>query len=396
MTALYVRMFIRPSSMASKLARVDWGGILIFVGAATSFTLAISWGGVQYAWASYQVLVPLILGALGFGLFGLYEHYVALEPCVPLKVFGTRNTVCAYIDTVLHALVVMAIVYILPLYYQSVKGYSDTVVGVAVFPQTFTVAPMAILVGILIGRSGKFAWAVWAGWACTVLGLGLLYLLDADTSVPAWIFLNLVSGLGTGALFPAHQFSVQAATDDDALAAAVAMYSFFRVLGQALGVSVGGTIVQNQLRANLLAIPQFAWQAEQLSQNSNAVAAVAQALPEGLEKRLLQEAFAGALRVCCLLARHVRHRGLRVRRQLGDPGLPAGPAEAAAGAGGGGGAGAARVGRSGAQGGCQLERVLVAGAHAERELLGPRGRSRETLTGRSESREAERQASMID
>ena len=163
----------------------------------------------------------------------------------PLKAFGTRNAIAAYIDTVLRAMIVMVLVYILPIYYQAVKGYSTTVTGVAVFPQTFTVAPAAVIIGIVIGKIGRFAWAVWAGWACTCFGLGLMYLLDVDTIVPQWIFLNLVSGLGTGTLFPAHQFSVQAATDDDALSAAVAMYSFFRVLGQAFGVSVGGTIVQN-------------------------------------------------------------------------------------------------------------------------------------------------------
>ena len=297
MSALYVRMAIRPSSMASKLGRVDWGGIAIFIGSATSFVLSISWAGIQYPWNGVPVLVPLILGVAGFLGFGLYEQYIAIEPCVPMKVFGTRNSIAAYICTVLHALIVMVIVYILPLYYQSVKGYNTTITGIAVFPQTFTVAPAAVVIGILIGKFGRFAWAAWGGWAFTCAGMGLMYLLDADTTVPQWIFINLVSGLGTGTLFPAHQFSVQAATDDDALSAAVAMYSFFRVLGQSFGVTVGGTIVQNQLAQILAAKPEFAWQAAELSADANALAVYAQTLPDGVEKRMLQESFADALRI---------------------------------------------------------------------------------------------------
>ena len=82
MSALYVRMFISPSSTASKLTRVNWGGMTIFIGAATSFVMAISWGGVQYPWVSAQVLAPLLVGVAGFVGFGFYEHYVAIEPCV--------------------------------------------------------------------------------------------------------------------------------------------------------------------------------------------------------------------------------------------------------------------------------------------------------------------------
>ena len=284
--------------MASKVARVDWGGMVIFIGSATSFILAVSWGGVQFPWVSYQTLVPLIVGITGFIGFGFYEEYVAVEPSVPMKVFGTRNAIAAYIDTVLHSLIVFVMMYILPLYYQASKGYNTTITGVAVFPQTFTVAPAAVIVGVAIGKIGRFAWACWLGWAMTALGVGLMYLLDADSSVPQWIFLNLVSGLGTGILYPAHQFSVQAATGNEALSAAVAMYSFFRALGQAFGTTVGGTIVQNQLFSILSARPEFAHQAAELSADASALAAIVQAMEEGPAKRLLAVSYASALKTC--------------------------------------------------------------------------------------------------
>lgn len=47
--------------------------------------LALTWGGVQYPWASYQVLLPLILGLIGMALFVWYEAKVPAEPLMPFR-----------------------------------------------------------------------------------------------------------------------------------------------------------------------------------------------------------------------------------------------------------------------------------------------------------------------
>jgi len=86
--------------------------------------------------------------------------------------------------------------------------------------------------------TGRYRWAIWAGWILTTLGCGLLYLLDVDTRTAAWIFLNLVVGLGTGMLFPSMQFAIQASSSNADLAFAVSMFTFFRSFGQAVRPSL--------------------------------------------------------------------------------------------------------------------------------------------------------------
>lgn len=76
--------------------------------------------------------------------------------------------------------------YYLPLYFQVAKGYSPLLSGVALIPQSFSVCPASVITGILITRTGRYRWAIWGGWALTVLGTGLLYLLDVDTPTVAW------------------------------------------------------------------------------------------------------------------------------------------------------------------------------------------------------------------
>ena len=185
----------------------------------------------------------------------------------------------------------------MPLYYEAVQGYSPIIAGVALFPDTFTVAPLAVVTGISITITGHYRWAVWSGWAITVLGVGLSILLKVDTSIPAWIFLTMVSGIGLGILFPSMQFSLQAATTNKDMGFAVAMFSFFRTFGQAIGVAIGGVIFQNQMEKKLRAYPQFASQANELAKDAAALVQVIKATPEGQDKLDLRTAYIDSVRV---------------------------------------------------------------------------------------------------
>jgi len=61
----------------------------------------------------------------------------------------------------------------------------------------------------VVGLTGQYLWALWVGWLLTCFGLGLLILLNANTTVAQWIFLEAVSGLGIGLLFPSIALAVQ-------------------------------------------------------------------------------------------------------------------------------------------------------------------------------------------
>ena len=194
-------------------------------------------------------------------------------------------------------MVLWSLLYYMPLYHEAVKGFSPILSGVALFPQTFTVAPAAVVVGILITVTGRYRWAIWAGWFLTVLGTGLLYLLDVQTSTAAWIFLNLVGGLGMGMLFPSMAFAIQASQTNEDLAFAIAMFSFFRAFGQAIGVAVGGTVFQNQMKSKLLVYPALAPKADEYSKDASSLVQIIKSMQDDVMKRNLQHAYADSLKV---------------------------------------------------------------------------------------------------
>ena len=182
------------------------------------------------------------------------------------------------------------------------------ITGVAAFPESFSVAPASVITGIIVAVTGRYRWGVWSGWTITTLGCGLLILLDVDTTIPAWIFLNLVPGLGTGVLFSGMNFSLQGSCADEDIASAVAFFTFFRSFGQTIGVAVGGVIFQNQIRSKLLSYPLLASMADEYSQDASGLVQVIKSMSDDLpQKAQLIQAYADSLKtiwlvMCCLSA----------------------------------------------------------------------------------------------
>ena len=81
------------------------------------------------------------------------------------------------------------------------------------------------------------------------------------------------------------------------MAYAVAFYSFFRAFGQGIGVAVGGTIFQNQIKKKLQAYPLLAPLAAEYSKDAAALVQVIKAMEKGTARSQLVDAYADSLKV---------------------------------------------------------------------------------------------------
>lgn len=296
MVFLFLKLNILHAALASKLRRIDFVGTLLFVGGTTSFLLGLSWGGVLHPWASVQTLVPILIGVASMILFVLYEAKLAKEPLIPPSLFNNTTANIAYLIDAWHGCILWCLLYYLPLYFEAVQGYRPIIAGVALFPETFTVAPLAIVTGCLVTKTGKYRCAILSGFGLTTFGVFLNLHLDIDTSVPAWIFLTTVSGIGLGMLFGSMEFAVQAASSDKDQAYAVATFSFFRTFGQAIGVAVGGVVFQNQMIKNLRGSKYFATQSRELARDAAALVQLIKETADPDQKLELRLAYMRSLR----------------------------------------------------------------------------------------------------
>lgn len=51
-----------------------YSGITVVIGSTVSIMVALAWAGAQFPWSSFQVLVPLVLGATGMIAFFVIER----------------------------------------------------------------------------------------------------------------------------------------------------------------------------------------------------------------------------------------------------------------------------------------------------------------------------------
>ncbi|KAI4907442.1 hypothetical protein J4E90_009471 [Alternaria incomplexa] len=296
LVTIFLKLNQKHGTFFAKLREVDWIGMVLFLASTTGFLIPVTWGGVQYAWDSWRTLVPLIVCTIGMIAFGVYIEYFAANPLIRTSVFKNTSAAILYVSTVIHGIILWALLYYMPLYFEAVKGFGPILAGVAMFPWTFTVAPASVATGIAIAVTGQYRWANRAGWFLATLGMGLLIMLKPNTSTVSWIFLNLVGGVGTGILFPAMALAVQASATAKDQAYAANMFSFFRAFGQTLGVAIGGVIFQNQMKKKMLTFPLLADLAAEYSRDAAGLVEIIKEMPEGEMREQLRESYTDALK----------------------------------------------------------------------------------------------------
>jgi hypothetical protein len=92
-------------TFAQKVRRIDFVGNVVLVASAVSVLYALAYAGASYSWASWHILVPLLLGFLGFLIFGYTQagRFAAAEPVVPLRLFKHRTSVIISINTFINS-----------------------------------------------------------------------------------------------------------------------------------------------------------------------------------------------------------------------------------------------------------------------------------------------------
>ncbi|KKK25629.1 hypothetical protein ARAM_003671 [Aspergillus rambellii] len=259
---VFLRLHREKVSMRTKLTTIDYLGCGIFIASLSSF------------------LVPSSLVGFAF-----YERFIPANPLIPPFIFCNRTIIINYLACFLHGAL----------------GYGAMISGLAVFPESFTVAPVSVMAGFAIAKSGKYRWTIWIGWVISTIGMGILSLLDANASIPKWLLLNLIPGLGLGPLFSAVMLAVQASANPEYLAMSVTLTAFFRTVGQAVGVAVGGVVFQNQIKKEFESNPLVSATANEFARDASGLVQYIKSLPEGDKKHALEGAYANALSVLWLV-----------------------------------------------------------------------------------------------
>lgn len=242
--------YVQAGPIWSRLLKVDVLGWLLLSGSLVSVSLAISLGGTQHDWSSFEVLLPLLLGMTGLLAWCAYNVY-RIEAILPVSIFHNASAAAACFGTFVQGAILAAIIYLMPIFLQ-LQGLNELVAGVSLAPWTFSVVAFGLL-GCAVQSLSGYRWAIWIGWGFTALGLGLMMLFDETTSAAVSAPIGLIGGIDLGMLLPSQTTAIESAasTDDETIHAAP-LHIYLTTLGQCCGVLGGSSIFLNNLKNDML------------------------------------------------------------------------------------------------------------------------------------------------
>lgn len=229
---------------------IDYAGAVTMSLGLISLLLAFVWGGSQYAWSSWQIVGLFVSAAALFSLFALLERR-AVEPILPLELFRHRAMSVSVTVTFLTSFGMFGAVAFIPLYAQSVVGFSATNSGLVLTPLMLGMVVSSAVAGQLISRTGKYKAAAIVGMVLSVIGMYLFTKLSIDTSRGELVRDMVLLGAGLGVSFPIYMIVIQSAFDRSKMGVVTASIQLFRSIGSTVGIAIMGSMMNNALAQRL-------------------------------------------------------------------------------------------------------------------------------------------------
>ncbi|GAB3896183.1 MDR family MFS transporter [Microbispora bryophytorum] len=236
----------RPGSSAGR-GRLDWIGLVLLAPALTGILLGLSQlsehGGIGHA----GVLVPLSAGVVLLGAFIAWASRPGeREPIVDVRQLRVRSLGSASAVLFTAGAAMYAGMFLLPLYYQQLRGDSVLDAGLLMIPQGVGALASRFLIGRVVDRFGARAVTI-AGFLLAAVATVPFALAGPDTSLWWLGAVLLVRGLGIGAvLIPPMSIAYQ-----DIQPAGIPHATMNTRIVQQVGASFGTAIVAVVLQSLL-------------------------------------------------------------------------------------------------------------------------------------------------
>jgi EmrB/QacA subfamily drug resistance transporter len=215
------------------------GALLVGVGLA-GLTLALSFGQ-EWGWTSPLLIGVLAVALVALGGLILVERRVA-HPVVNFSLLGNRVFSSAIASLVLNFLALFAVSFLLPFYFEELRGFSTQEAGLLLTPLPLTIAVMAPISGALADRWRSTRWLAAGGMTLACSGLVLLSQLNAHSSVWDIVWRLVVTGAGQGLFQAPNNSALLGAAPRDQQGAASGFLATGRVVGQSLSVALAGAV----------------------------------------------------------------------------------------------------------------------------------------------------------
>lgn len=252
----FLRLKPIETTLAFKIASLDWAGMALYLAGSTLFSLPLSWAGALYPWASYQTLVPFLLGCLVLIFFGFYEAR-PVQPLFPYRIFKSRTATCTLVGSFMHGAVVNGGLLYLLLSFQATFRDTPFRSAIEVLPICVFIVVFSIAGAVSVEVLRKYKLLTIASWPCLAVGVGLFALWRPGVSDGMKYGPQVLAGVGLGVLFLICTFPMNASQHVDDAGIAIGIMVSFRMFGSMTGLAIGSTVFHTVFEQRIAKLGQL-------------------------------------------------------------------------------------------------------------------------------------------
>ncbi|MDQ0890640.1 EmrB/QacA subfamily drug resistance transporter [Paenibacillus sp. V4I9] len=233
-----------PKHKANGKVKFDIPGIVTMIVGVVSLLLALTFGGKDFAWFSWQIIGLFALAIVSLVSFVIIESK-ADEPILPVRLFKNRTFTTINGVGFLMAVGMFGAIMFVPLFMQGIVGISASASGTVMTPLMITMIAASVVSGQFIQKIGVRKQML-GGMIIMAIGFYFLGTMGISTTKLIASSYMLILGLGMGLVMPILTLALQESFPKSELGVVTSSSQFFRQIGGTFGMTILGAIMNHK------------------------------------------------------------------------------------------------------------------------------------------------------
>lgn len=237
--------FLRPDDARPQTtSRVDWWGILFLVLAIGGFQTFLEEGQSEDWFDSRFIQWLAVVAGVSLVLF-IWRELTTDAPAVDLRVLKHRELAAGSIYSGILGMGLYGAIFAVPLFTQSVLGFSATETGWLLAPGAIASAFVMLALGKLTSKVDA-RWLIGAGAVGTSLTMLSLARITPQTGTDELYWPLIWRGATSVLMFLPLSLAALGGLPKDAIAAGSGIYNLMRQMGGSIGIAIMTTLLQQR------------------------------------------------------------------------------------------------------------------------------------------------------
>ena len=256
-------LYIKESKHKMKTGNMDWLALALLIITIGALQIVLE-KGVEEDWFESRYITLLAISSILAGIIFVWRQLTVEHPIINLRLLKNYSFALGTFFGFIQGIGLYASVFIIPVFCQSMLGYTAQQTGWLMMPGSLAAGAMMPFVGMIM-KGNKVSPVVLAGigFSLFVLFVWMLSGMNLNTNVNAFFWPLIIRGIGMGLLFiPLTTITVYALDNRD-IPQGTALSNMVRQIAGSIGIAMMTTLLStravfhyNRLSDNISAFSQ--------------------------------------------------------------------------------------------------------------------------------------------